>query len=117
MRCGCRAANGFEAWTVLTALAVDAAPTDGCVVVRASVRSLAVELGLNKDTIARAILRLRDAGLVVHRTGGSFEHGAYRRVAPADVVRFSVDAPAAPVPRHRHVPTVSAVQLRLLEVS
>jgi hypothetical protein len=55
---------GSTAFTVLVALAMRAEPKPGAIRTRASMRSLAMELGLNKDTVARALVGLRDAGLV-----------------------------------------------------
>ena len=55
-----------EPRTLLSALAVDAEPGPGERIARVSVRSLAFELGLDKDTVARALGRLRDAGIVSH---------------------------------------------------
>jgi DNA-binding IclR family transcriptional regulator len=77
------------------------------------VRSLASELGLDKDTIARALVRLREARLVVAE-GGRFEHGAYRLTVPADVLQFTVAA--GPLDRRQaRSPEPLALQLVLLE--
>jgi hypothetical protein len=103
---------GPTAWTVLTVLAVEAESTGGSAVVRASVRSLASELGLDKDTIARALVRLREARLVVAEAG-RFEHGTYRLTVPADVLQFTV---AGPLDRRQaRSPEPFALQLVLLE--
>jgi hypothetical protein len=50
---------GPTAWMVLTALALDAEHEGGTVVARASVRSLAARPQLDKDTVGRAMARLR----------------------------------------------------------
>jgi hypothetical protein len=105
---------GPTSWTVLTALAIEAQPAGGELTVRASVRSLAANLGLNKDTVARALLRLRREHLVVP-VGNRFEPSMYRLTIPADVIRFTADTPREPSRRHRHSPTMSGVQLALLE--
>jgi len=68
---------GPTGWSVLTVLALDAESAAGHIVVRASARSLAARLQLDKDTFARALTRLRDAGLVVHEPG-RFTPGIYR---------------------------------------
>jgi hypothetical protein len=105
---------GPTAWAVLTALALDADTTGGAPIARASVRSLAVELGLNKDTVARALIRLRDARLVVAMTG-RFEPSSYRLTIPAGVISFVVDTPHRRDGRPRYSSAPPAVQLALLE--
>ena len=77
---GVRRDVGPLAWCVLELLA--ATPVvDGGVVV-ASVRSLAVEFGVSKNTMHRAVARLVTAGLVEHEQGraqdGRLERGGYR---------------------------------------
>jgi DNA-binding IclR family transcriptional regulator len=104
---------GPTGWAVLTALAVDAEYAAGEVVARASVRSLAAVLGLDKDTVARALTRLRESGFVVHEAG-RFTPGVYRLTTPPAWIRFAVDAPAARSDR-RHAAEDSAFQLALLE--
>jgi hypothetical protein len=76
---------GPVSWTVLSALMVDAEIVDGRLTARASARLLAVELGLDKDTVARALVRLRDAGLIVRETA-RFERSVYRLTVPVDVL-------------------------------
>jgi DNA-binding IclR family transcriptional regulator len=97
----------------VTALALDAEYAEGHLVARASVRSLAHRLHLDKDTVARAVIRLRDAGLVVHEPG-RFTPGIYRLTVPSAVIRFAGDAPMAPTAR-RHAHDGSGLQLALLE--
>ena len=105
---------GPTAWAVLTALAVDAEQTAGAQVARASVRSLAMELGLNKDTVARALARLRDARLVASMTS-LFEPSAYRLTIPAGVISFGADVLHRRDGRARYSSAPPAVQLALLE--
>jgi DNA-binding transcriptional ArsR family regulator len=105
---------GPTAWTVLTALAVDAEPHGDGMTVRASVRSLAADLGLNKDTVGRALARLRQARLVVQVTG-RFELGAYRLTVAPDVIRFHPDLPAHTGRERAGQRASSGVQLALLE--
>jgi hypothetical protein len=105
---------GPMAWTVLTALAVDAESDGADMITRASVRSLAADLGLNKDTVGRALARLRQAQLVVHVTG-RFEFGVYRLTVPADVIRFTRDLPADTSRRHSARRGSSGTQLTLIE--
>ena len=69
-----------------------------------SVRSLAASLGLAKDTVARAIRRLRDSGLVTvaqQRTdAGIFATGTYVVALPEGITLIAL-APAALPPRAR----------------
>ncbi len=63
-----RAALGPTAWAVLEELTLAATPNDdGRLVVTTSVRRLAATLGLDKDTVARALGRLGSAGFVFRR--------------------------------------------------
>lgn len=73
------------AWVVLEALTEQATPRPGdrAPVAYVSVRALAAELGLSKDTVADALQALRTAGLVSRvdqsKDGtGRFVRGAYR---------------------------------------
>jgi hypothetical protein len=74
---------GPTPWAVLEDMATDAeVDGSGELVVSTSVRRLALNLGLSKDTVARAVSRLAEAGLVVRRplgrsTGGTFARGVY----------------------------------------
>jgi hypothetical protein len=106
---------GPTALAVLTALSVDAKQTAEALLVRASVRSLAAELGLNEDTVARALIRLRDARLVESMTG-PFEPSAYRLTIPAGVINFVVDTLHRRDGRARYSSDPPAVQLALLDV-
>jgi hypothetical protein len=60
---------GPTAWMVLEELAVHA-DSDGQIAV--GVRRLGSDLGLDKDTVARALRRLRGAGLVVRPAEGGY---------------------------------------------
>ena len=82
--------------------------------VRASVRSLAATLGLDKDTVGRALARLRHAELVVHVTE-RFEPGVYRVTVPAEVFGFKRDRAADTSRRRSRRRPSSGVQLALLE--
>lgn len=71
------------------------------------VRSLAAGLSLNKDTVARALGRLRAAGLVVAEPQGScagrFSTGRYR-VAPVPGLQILDQPTMCPSPRHQRRP-------------
>ena len=99
-----RRALGPTSWVVLEELLLRSHGTTGDCVACVSVRSLAASLGLAKDTAARAIRRLRDAGLVTvaqQRTeAGIFDTGSYVIAIPNGVT-VTAPAPAAPQPRAR----------------
>jgi DNA-binding IclR family transcriptional regulator len=105
---------GPTAWTVLTAIAVRAECVNGHVLARASVRSLAADLGLNKDTVCRALHRLRHAGLLV-QSASPFELGVYRVTVPPDVFGFDTGPVVELAARRRPLLVGSSRQLRLLE--
>ena len=94
---------GPASWVVLEAMMQRASETDAGLVVAVSLRSLASSLGLSKDTIARSVRRLRDAGLVssIQRrdSSGAFAAGSYRLAVPRSclsLVGSSVPASVAP---------------------
>ena len=100
---------GAQAWSeleLLVASARDSAPNT----VSTSVRALAVELGVSKNTAARALAVLTAAGLVSPRqqraSSGTFDAGSYRLTIPADVI--SVDASTS----HREPTSTGPSQLR-----
>jgi DNA-binding transcriptional MocR family regulator len=109
---------GPTAWVVLETLLKDAEPkgTDEYVAHR-SIRDLAAEVGLAKDTVARAIRALREVGLISHiqcRTGaGTFDPGRYAVSVPNDVITTSaVITPASRV-ASRSMPRATTAQLSL----
>ena len=84
-----RRALGPTAWVVFEELlVVSSGPVEACHA-SVSVRSLAVQLGLAKDTVARALVRLRRAGLVTatqsRTVSGVFTTGCYRLTVPASI--------------------------------
>ncbi len=88
---------GPTSWMVLEELLVrSTGPADACVA-KVSVRALAASLGLAKDTVGRAIRRLRYAGLVSvvqQRTdAGIFDTGTYLIAVPDCI---TVNAPTQP---------------------
>ncbi len=90
---------GASAWAVFEELLlVSTGPVDRCEAM-VSVRSLATCTGLAKDTVARALRRLRGAGLIeVHqsRTAGVFSTGCYRLHLPVGVSVEDRSCPAGP---------------------
>ncbi len=94
-----RRALGPTSWVVLEELLLRSHGTNEECVARVSVRSLAASLGLAKDTAARAIGRLRDAGLVTvaqQRTeAGIFDTGSYVIAIPNGVTLIAPTAAAS----------------------
>lgn len=90
---------GPTAWVVFEELLlVSSGPRDRC---RASVsvRTLASRLGLAKDTVARALARLRRAGLVSNcqsrSEAGTFSTGSYQLTIPSSIT-FDDHTPGPP---------------------
>lgn len=99
-----RRALGPTSWMVLEELLLcSTGPADGCVA-SVSVRALATSLGLAKDTVGRAIRRLRYAGLVTvaqQRTvAGIFDTGTYRIGVP-DCITVNAPTQSCRLPRVR----------------
>ena len=107
---GVRRALGPTSWVVLEELLLASEPTEdaptstrSCAL---SVRDLARRLGLDKDTVARAVQRLIDAGHIARaqtRTpAGTFAHTTYRIVPPDGIHLLdgclTPDLPAATAP-------------------
>ena len=130
---GLRRTLGPMSWVALEALAARSREIDGRLVADVSVRSLAGELGVAKDTAARALGVLRDAGLIVAAQArgvrGRFAGGCYVVMLPADTLaaqnasrsreprKWSAPtsfATAAPRLRPSHIAN-AATQLSLLE--
>jgi hypothetical protein len=111
---------GPVAWVVLECLAEHAVPRRAVTVSCRSVRELADELDLSKDSVARALQRLRRDGLAAHvderGDDGRFGRGHYVLSLPASV--FAPDGAASqrtPGRRTRTGPTRSAQQLLLID--
>ena len=77
---------GPTSWVVFEELLLASSGSSPCV---ASVRTLACSLGLSKDTVARAQVRLRRAGLVsafqTRTTTGLYATGTYRLTIPESI--------------------------------
>jgi len=101
-----RRSLGPLAWAALEALVTDAQDSDGADVVNTSVRQLAAQLGVAKNTAHRALVALHDAGFVEphqsRSTSGQFTTGAYRLVVAPSILRLTAEA-AAPSAAPRSV--------------
>jgi DNA-binding transcriptional ArsR family regulator len=90
---------GPTAWVVFEELLLASTGSGDCYEASVSVRSLAAQLGLAKDTVARGLTRLRVAGLVSNcqsRTeSGTFTTGTYQLKIPTSVT-FDDDTAAEP---------------------
>jgi len=79
---------GPTAWVVFEELLLASTGTETCAA-SVSVRSLAGRLGLSKDTIARALARLRAAGLITacqsRSSSGVFATGSYLLTVPSSI--------------------------------
>lgn len=96
---------GPTAWVVLEELvSASQGDADDCYST-ATVRSLAADLGLSKDTVARALVRLRSAGIVVagqDRTpAGRFAAGRYRISVPGAIALVQPEPPTTAAIRPR----------------
>jgi len=78
---------GPTAWVVLEEMLQRSTSDGDDVVAQVSIRALASSLGLAKDTVTRAVGRLRDLGVIdasqARARSGVFEAGSYRLAVPA----------------------------------
>ena len=85
-----RAYVGSTAWSVLEEMMQRSTGDNDHIVAQVSIRSLASSLELAKDTVARAVRRLRDLGVIVavqaRSESGVFEAGSYRLAVPVTCV-------------------------------
>lgn len=96
-----RRAVGVTAWAVLEELVLDAHVDEhGRLVAATNVRRLAVQLGISKDTAARALTRFARAGVVQRVVAARGERGALPTssycINLAHVAGVVVDADSAP---------------------
>jgi hypothetical protein len=96
---------GPTAWAVLEELLARSVGAGRLCEAAATTRSLAGGLGVSKDTVARALCRLRHAGVVVdvvqdRTTAGVYGAGRYVIAVPAGIT-LSDPATGAPSPRSR----------------
>lgn len=103
-----RAYVGSTAWVVLEEMMQRSTGDGDQVVAEVSIRSLASSLGLAKDTVARAVRRLRDLGVIQaeqrRSDSGVFQTGSYRLDVPT--VCLTVE-PSTTTPRARTTPKTS----------
>ena len=96
---------GPTSWVVFEELLLASSGSSPCVA-SVSVRSLAASLGLSKDTVTRALVRLRRAGLVTahqtRTTSGLFATGTYRLMIP-ESISVTTRRPPRPTPRRRAI--------------
>jgi DNA-binding transcriptional ArsR family regulator len=89
---------GPTAWVVLEEMLQRSSAGGGQVVAEVSIRSLGSSLGLAKDTVGRALRRLRELGAIEARqqrtSSGPFDAGSYRITVPA--VCLSLDSAPQP---------------------
>ena len=118
---GLRREVGPFAWVVLEAAVARADVVAGVLTADVSARSLAAELGLAKNTTARALSKLREVGVLVAVQGrdrdGTFTAGSYQLHLPARSLELASSvvspSPASPT-RTRRVTPVPVEQLALL---
>ena len=83
----------------------------------ATVRSLAADLGLSKDTVARALARLTAAGIVVagqdRAPAGTFAAGGYRISVP-DAIALAQPEPRTPAATRPRAARPTGSQLALI---
>jgi DNA-binding IclR family transcriptional regulator len=115
---------GPLAWAALEVLVAASRDEADDVTAAATVREVAAQLGVAKNTAHRAMLTLRSAGLATptqrRDTDGRYCDGGYRLTVPNDAISRAPQsdaAPIAPATRTARRPAViasTAVQLELL---
>jgi hypothetical protein len=107
---------GPTAWMVFEELLLASTATPAGWQASMSVRSLAARLGLAKDTVARALNRLRRAGLVTpiqaRTSAGVFAAGSYLLTIP-DTISIRACHPTTPSIARSHSPRPIVSQLAL----
>jgi DNA-binding transcriptional MocR family regulator len=98
---------GSTAWAVLEEMMQRSTGEGDHIVAQVSIRSLASSLGLAKDTVNRAVRRLRDLGVIraeqPRSHSGVFQTGSYRLDVPS--VCLTVDTSTTTNHRRPHVTT------------
>lgn len=116
---------GPSTWVVLESLLARSTGTTEESTVTISIRALAADVALSKDTVTRAVSHLHRVGLlsVVHprTTAGTFGPTEYRLTVPADMFNLDgpIDAPSLHVPHRQPRPSRSTApdaQLSFTEI-
>jgi len=101
---------GPTAWVVLEEMLQRSTSDGDQIVAQVSIRSLGSSLGLAKDTVARAVRRLRELGTIeavqARATSGAFDAGSYRLTIPAVCLSLACP-PQPPVPSSAARPSSS----------
>lgn len=109
-----RRALGPSAWLVFEEMLLRSTSERGERIAHVSVRSIAAALGVAKDTVARALSRLRDAGLVSpaqpKNERGLFEAGSYVIDMPEGLA-LSAFEPGAQVRTRKAAPDTGQLTL------
>ena len=97
-----RAYVGTTAWAVLEEMMQRSTGDGDQVVAQVSIRSLASSLGLAKDTVNRAVRRLRYLGVLVafraRSESGVFDAGSYRLAVPAACISVACPSQSSVAP-------------------
>lgn len=112
-----RRAVGPSSWVVFEDVVRDAEPVAGVLLARTNVRKLAEELALSKDTVARALRRLVQAGALQPRAdprGGSGRFTGIAYVVTATCVS-TARTPTRPN-RTQRQPTQTEQQPQLFDI-
>ena len=112
---------GPTGWCALECLVSQARRTDAGLVVETSVRNLANDLGIAKNTAHRALVSLSKSGLAAARQQrteeGHFATGCYLLSVPEDAIATTPNAPADSSTSHtsprRTKPATRAVHTQL----
>jgi hypothetical protein len=111
---------GPISWVVLEEMLQRSTGADDHIVTQVSVRTLAATLGLAKDTVARAVRRLRDLAVIdavqARSESGVFDAGSYRLSIPVACLSVAESPLPVSAPPAARAPSVraSSGQLSLL---
>lgn len=94
---------GTTAWVVLEQLLARSHGSVERCAAEMSVRSLAIDLGISKDAVARALRRLRETGIVTaeqsRASSGAFTSGSYLIDVPTCITLVEPPVPSSAKPR------------------
>ena len=110
---------GPTGWVLLEAVVARGRSDGDAIVASVSVRSLAAELGLAKNTVARALVAVRAAGLLTaiqaRDAAGTFASGSYLVTVPAEVLAVARHSSRHVRPSHPRDLRVSSVPISQVE--